>query len=76
MAVHRLVEHAALGPDEISRMADAYACVCRRLSLTDNQYAAANEVVALKIIQLFQIGEHEPERVANRVVAELGHVLV
>jgi hypothetical protein len=76
MVIHRLFERATFGPVEITRMARAYDLACLQLHLSHHPYAAANEVVALKTIHIFQTGERDPERIADRIVEDIGQVLV
>ena len=71
MAIHRLLKAHAFGPDQITVIVTAYDRALQELHLKPDQYAAANEVIATKVIQIAQAGEHDPDVIAAQVVLEV-----
>jgi hypothetical protein len=73
MAIHRLLEgQVALRPDQIAMLVAAYDHVCASLHLKQDRYAAANEVVALKVIEIAKGGfTGAADDLAWRVMAEV-----
>jgi hypothetical protein len=71
VAIHRLLENGVFDPDEIANMAAAYDRVCASLHLESSRYAAANELVALKVIEIAQSGVRDPASIHDRAILEL-----
>ena len=71
MALCRLFQNCAFGPDEIGRMTMAYEDTLRVLGLADRT-DPITEIVAKKIIELVQTGERDPSRIGVRAIADLG----
>ena len=71
MALYRLLQNSAFGPDEIERMTTAYADALRVLELVDRT-DAITEIVAKKVIEIAQTGERDPLRIRARAIADLG----
>ncbi len=61
MLIRRLVQNLPLGPEEIRQITAAYEQVLSELGLIDRSDPIA-EIVAKKIIEIFQSGEHDPAR--------------
>jgi hypothetical protein len=71
VAIRRLLEQSAFDPETIATMVAAYERICRDLKLSDDRYAAANEVVAAKVIAVVQTGELRIEQIVLDVVASV-----
>ena len=71
MAIHRLLGAGSFGPDQIATIVAAYDRALEELHLKPDRYAAANEVVATKVIQIAQTGATDPEVIAAQVVLEM-----
>jgi len=54
-------------PETIKAMSAAFDEVCRHLKLNDDM--CAREAIAVRIIELTQCGERDPERLRQRVLA-------
>jgi hypothetical protein len=70
MAVYRLFRHKAFEPEAISTMSRAHSEACRELGLNDSNHPEA-AVVAKKVIEFAQRGEHDPNRLRESVLAAL-----
>jgi hypothetical protein len=71
MAIHRLLENSAFGPEEIERMVLAYEQVAAALVLK-NREGPVIRIVAQKIIEIVRIGELDPDQICKRAIEELG----
>jgi hypothetical protein len=58
----------AFGPDALRAMSTALEEVCRMLRVDHDK--GAREVIAVRIVELARGGEHDPERLRNRVLRE------
>ena len=58
------------GPETIRAMSMALEDVCRALKADSD--ARAKQVIAVRIIDLAQDGEHDPARLRDRVLKEAG----
>ena len=70
MAIYRLLQKSAFGPDEIERMTTAYEDALRVLGLTDRA-DPMTEILAQKIIEIAQTGERDPARIRAKAVADI-----
>jgi hypothetical protein len=70
MAVYRLFKNKAFEPEAISTMTSAFADICRVLGLSDRDHPQAN-VVAKKVIEFAQRGEHDRVRLRDSVLQAL-----
>ena len=70
MPIHRLLELAGLGPDDIDRLVRAYQLVLHALQLVDRN-DPVTEIVARKIIRIGKRGG-TPDEIAQRAIKELG----
>jgi hypothetical protein len=70
MAIYRLLQKSAFGPDEIERMTTAYEDALRVLGLTDRA-DRLTEILAKKIIAIAQTGERDPTRICANAVAAI-----
>jgi hypothetical protein len=71
VAIHRLMDKAAFGPDEIRSMSDAYDTALRALGLIDRN-DPVTELVAKTIIEIAQTGERNSQRLSTRAIEQLG----
>ena len=71
MAVYRLFENAAFGPEEIRSMSIAYESALRVLGLIDRN-DPVTELVAKKIIEIAQTGERNSQRLTALAIDQLG----
>jgi len=70
MAIYRLLQKSAFGPEEIERMTTAYEDALRVLGLTDRA-DPMTEILAQKIIEIAQTGERDPARIRTKAVAAI-----
>ena len=70
MAIYRLLQKSAFGPEEIERMTTAYEDALRVLRLTDRT-DPMTEILAKKIIEIAQTGERDPARIRAKAVAAI-----
>jgi hypothetical protein len=71
VAIQRLLQQAAFGPDEIRRLSAAYDAALDLLRLKDRNDPIC-ELIAAKIIQVYRLGESDPPRLCARAIKELG----
>jgi hypothetical protein len=72
VAIYRLLENSAFGPERISVMVKAYECACRELDLVGNKTDPITELIAKKIIEIAQTGADDPKFICNQSLQELG----
>lgn len=70
MAIYRLLQKSAFGPEEIERMTTAYEDALRVLGLTDRA-DPLTEILAKKIIEIAQTGERDPAKIRAKAVAAI-----
>jgi hypothetical protein len=70
MAIYKLLEKSAFGPDEIRRMTQAYEKALEVLKLKDRT-DPVTETVARHIIEIAQTGEQDPDTICTRALREL-----
>lgn len=70
MAIYRLLQNRAFGPEEIDLMASAFeqALVVLALKSRDDP---ATELIAKKIIKVAETGERNAARICSQAIAEL-----
>ena len=71
MAIKRLLQGSAFGPDQIDRIAAAYEEVLRALRLA-NRIDPLTEFVAKKVFEIAQAGELDPARIKALALKEFG----
>jgi hypothetical protein len=77
MALYRLlrdeleIEGGSFTPEEVAALGTAYEAMLVVLRLEDRS-DPITEIVAKKIIEIFQSGEHDQMKICNRVITELG----
>ena len=70
MAIHRLLENSAFGPEEIEAIVIAYEKALSVLALKNGD-DPATRIVAKKIIKVAQTAERDPEQICQRAIEEL-----
>lgn len=70
MAIYRLLQKSAFGPEEIERMTTAYEDALQVLGLTDRA-DPLTEILAKKIIEIAQTGERDPAKIRAKAVAAI-----
>jgi hypothetical protein len=70
MAIHRLLENQAFGPEDIEVLTTAFEEALRALGLADRP-DSATEIVARRIIELAQCGERDPARLSERALQSI-----
>ena len=63
MAIYRLIQKGAYGPEDIRVLVQAYETALHALRLVD-RCDPLTEVVASKVIQIWGTGERDPHRIA------------
>jgi hypothetical protein len=71
MAIHRLLQNAPLGPEEIAVLTEAYEATLRKLGLVDRS-DPITQLIAKKIIEIGQRGIRDPEQISALTIKELG----
>ena len=70
MPISEILKGGAFEPTHIEAMGQAFEAVCSGLGLT-NRDDPLRDLVARKVIECAQRGEHDPERLARIVLAAL-----
>ena len=70
MALYRLLQNCAFGPDEIKRMTTAYEDTLRVLGFADRT-DPITEIIAKTIVEIAQTGERDPLRMRPQAIADL-----
>ena len=71
MPIYRYIKEAAYGPDEARVLGEAYESSLHALRLVDRT-DPVTELVAKKILEIWQTGERDPHRIAALAFQELG----
>lgn len=71
MAIYRLLQRGAFGPDDITLLAAAYERTLNDLKLVDRN-DPVTELVAAKVIEVFRSGLRDPAQVSANVLKEIG----
>ena len=71
MAIYRLLQNSPMGPEQISRLSEAYEQTLKALSLKDRN-DALTELIAKKIIEIGQTGVKEPAQISELAIKGLG----
>lgn len=72
MAIYRLLQQSAFGPDDIRIMTDAYERALILLRLDDRRDDPQTETVAQYIIEIAQTGEKDPNLICARALHRMG----
>jgi hypothetical protein len=72
MAIYRLLQNSAFGPDDIKRMSDAYESALILLRLSNRRDDPLTETVAQYIIEIAQTGETNADLICARTLKRLG----
>jgi hypothetical protein len=71
MAIYRLLQNSALGPEEIERLAAAYEQTLRDLALKDRD-DPITRLIAEKVLEVGQTGIRDPDQISKLAIKELG----
>jgi hypothetical protein len=71
VAIYRLFENAAFGPEEIRSLSEAYESTLLALGLVDRN-DPVTELIAKKIIEVAQTGERDAQRLSALAIEQLG----
>jgi hypothetical protein len=72
MAMYRLLQHSAFGPEDLNRLGAAYERTLEALGLTDRN-DPMTELVARKLLAIHETGVLDPVGLSQRAVQELAH---
>jgi hypothetical protein len=70
VAIYRMLEDMAFNVEAVKTMTAAYEALLIELGLTDRN-DPCTEIVASKIIAIYQMGEHAYERICERALREI-----
>jgi hypothetical protein len=71
VAIYRILQRSAFGPDDLRRLGEAYELALQHLRLHDRD-DPLTETVAQYVIEIAQTGEKDPSRVCARALERLG----
>ncbi len=71
MAIYRLLQAQAFGPEEITRLSAAYEAALEILHLPDRANPV-REIVAKRIIEVAQTGVRDPAKICAAAIKEIG----
>lgn len=70
MAIYRLLQKAAFGPEDTQRMGEAYELALAELGLKDRN-DSLNETVAKLVLEVVQTGERDPRTICAGALRRL-----
>ncbi len=71
MAIYRILQNAAFGPDDIDRLVAAYERTLKALGLKVRS-DPITELVARKIVEIGQTGVRDPRQISQLAIEALG----
>ena len=71
MAIYRLLQNSPMGPEQISRLSEAYERTLRTLSLVDRN-GPLTEMIAKRIIEIGQTGMKDPAQISKLAIKDFG----
>lgn len=71
LAIYRILQNSALGPEEIARLSSAYEQVLHTIGV-QHRNDPLTELIARKIIEIGQTGLKDPAKICLRAIEELG----
>ena len=71
MAIYQFLREGDFAPKDVERLSKAYEASLELLRLKDRA-DPITQIVAAKIIQVYQNGEYDPPRICARALKELG----
>ncbi len=71
MAIYRLLKNSTLGPEEISRITEAYEQALHTLCVRDRD-DPLTEMIAKTIIKIAQSGVHDAAQISALTINRLG----
>ena len=72
MTIRPLAQEASFSEVDIVRLVSAYQAALQLLRLTDKRDDPVTEIVAKKMIEVYQSGERDPPHICVRAIKELG----
>jgi hypothetical protein len=70
VAIHRLLQNVALGPEEIDRLSKAYEQALRTIGVKERG-DPLTELIAKKIIEIGKTGLKDPAKISAQAIREL-----
>ena len=70
MAIHRMPEDSAFGPEDIEQLSTAYEDALRTLELPDRD-DPITQIIAQRIIEAAKTGVRDPAKLCNLAVKDL-----
>jgi hypothetical protein len=70
VAIYRLLQRSAFGPEDTKRLAEAYELALVQLELKDREDTLTENIAKL-IIEVAQAGENDPEMICARALSLL-----
>jgi hypothetical protein len=70
VAIHRLLQNVALGPEEIDRLSKAYEQALRTIGVKERG-DPLTELIAKKIIEIGKTGLKDPAKISAQAIKEL-----
>lgn len=70
MAIYRLLQRSAFGPEDTKRLVEAYELALVRLELKDRD-DPLTETIARLIVEVAQTGEKDPKTICARALSLL-----
>jgi hypothetical protein len=70
VAIYRLLQKSAFGPEDINLMATAYELALVRLAIKDRN-DPLTEIIAKHIIEVAQTGEKDPKMICTHALSRL-----
>lgn len=70
MALYRLLQNSAFGPDDIQLMVTAYESALRQLGLRGG-VDPVNEIIARLIVEVAQTGEKDPKAMCAAALSRI-----
>jgi hypothetical protein len=71
LAIYRRLSEASFNDADIKCMTAAYEAALGELRLNDRE-DPLTEITASKVIQVFRAGQHDPTKICERTLTELG----
>ncbi len=71
MAIYRILQNAAFGPDDIDRMVAAYEETLKALGLKDRS-DPITDLVVRKIVEISQTGVRDARQLSKLAIEKLG----
>jgi CheY-like chemotaxis protein len=73
MAIYRLLESSYFDPERVEKVAKAFEDIVRTLRI--DRAEPVTELIAKKVFRIAQTGESDPDRLREKILAELGVIV-